>query len=1016
MPIFRYQEYQKPVRDHIRDPYFKSAIFWASKSLFNALEKCNFDYRLLSEKQIVSLRMYLNRMCFRPTPFGLFSGFSFISWGKVKSCPLSFGEPKIHFNIGYEYSILIAKRLIEEFKGLSQLYLLNPSLYKIGNEYRYIRCHYNENGKQNEFTVDCIQIDEAIRDVLSFCRNKRTGNDILYYIQETFKISFSEANEYFNEILERQAILPDLLPNITGEDYLKRILNEVSRQDMTKKSPAFINEICSETIPNTDDILRLSIEMDSKITGYFEATIEQKTSGYLNLEMPAISGALAPDFQQKIKEGLYCINCLLPEFENNYLSKFFSEFNMKFDQRWVPLMTALDPEIGIEMGSFSTAPSALSLISRLGFDNHPIKSTQIEWTQTHSLLLDKWNKLKRSKNKSFTIVIEDSDLQKLMTNQSGSHPSSISVVFRTVNEFVFIEEAGGVTASALSARFSQFNPKLKQSLSDLVKIEEKSNPDVIFAEIVHNCDSHVANVERRPTFREYEIPIFSSSTLPEERQISLNDLWVSVRNNEILLWSKRLRKRIIPRLTSALNFEKSELPVFRFLCELQHQHLRSSFHFELSHFFPDLSFYPRVQYKNSILSLSSWHFDKNFIDKFFKQHKGYSLMEIMKELAIDLNWPRYISINRYDNYLVFDTYNDDDLIFLEQMLRKEDKITIKEFPFTNQVHKVSKHPYCERIKQYFTYLYHHEKIYEPISPELHGQVVKPVVRKFPPGSTWSYFKVYCHPAGANSLLLAHIIPLCNRWLGSGFLNQWFFVRYKDPEFHLRIRFNTDPIHSGLIIRSLNKCLSPLIEIGFIADFQLVTYEREIERYDTEIMDQLESCFCASTMLITKFLENASNSIQPIVFFEIAYCSVDVLLDVFSNDLMGKIEFLGILYKNMELEFDISKQNRDQLRRRFREIRNGGRSEIMGEIIEKYKIEHEFNIFRYLHKQVFAICKNWPPLKRDELVADLIHMHLNRLFPDSPRKNELIVYYCLWRHYQSHLGRLQHDLLSSFANN
>jgi hypothetical protein len=39
-------------------------------------------------------------------------------------------------------------------------------------------------------------------------------------------------------------------------------------------------------------------------------------------------------------------------------------------------------------------------------------------------------------------------------------------------------------------------------------------------------------------------------------------------------------------------------------------------------------------------------------------------------------------------------------------------------------------------------------------------------------------------------------------------------------------------------------------------------------------------------------------------------------------------------------------------------------------------------------------------RKTQLLADLIHMHLNRLFIDQQRNQELIVYYCLYKHQLS----------------
>lgn len=52
------------------------------------------------------------------------------------------------------------------------------------------------------------------------------------------------------------------------------------------------------------------------------------------------------------------------------------------------------------------------------------------------------------------------------------------------------------------------------------------------------------------------------------------------------------------------------------------------------------------------------------------------------------------------------------------------------------------------------------------------------------------------------------------------------------------------------------------------------------------------------------------------------------------------------------------------------------------------------------KEVLNAAANFSSRRKNQLLADLIHMHLNRLFIDRQRHQELIVYYCIYKYQVS----------------
>ena len=63
----------------------------------------------------------------------------------------------------------------------------------------------------------------------------------------------------------------------------------------------------------------------------------------------------------------------------------------------------------------------------------------------------------------------------------------------------------------------------------------------------------------------------------------------------------------------------------------------------------------------------------------------------------------------------------------------------------------------------------------------------PFSRRFPPGSEWLYAKLYTGIATADDVLLEVIAPLTQEALRRGAADKWFFIRYADPQWHLRLR-------------------------------------------------------------------------------------------------------------------------------------------------------------------------------------------------------------------------------------
>lgn len=1013
-PSYSYQCYDDSgMQELLKDLFFRSAIYLGSANLYEALMKKDFTYEKLSEKEKLALRKYLNRMCFRPTPFGLFAGISVVEWND-KNPSLQIGsEINAHIHFSYGASVHFAEELLKEIPLSEQTFILNHLLYKAGREYRYIHYNENTNTSERDFFVDSFTETDPLTKIISYSSQEHSLQELIRFISSEFDTSEEDALSFIKQLIEKQILLSTLTPNIIGRDYLSRIASLMAQ----KTQHLFCLENILEKINGLNNISAQIKTADfEKSLSNLNIRTEKgddihRDQLYVNLEKPQISGGPGRSYQEKILDGLYCINKLMPAHPIDALEEFASAFGRKFGNRTIPLLYALDPEVGVGYAPFTENHDPSVLLSDIHVKDKRSPTSLVEWTPVHQLLMDKWTSIPFSNNGEGAMIIEKEDLVSLpSSDENNALPPSMAVLFRILDDHVYIEQAGGASALGLSGRFTLFNDSILTMTKEIARIEDTSNPDVLFADIAHINDLHTANINRRETLRDYEILLTAGSCRDFQSQILPRDLRVSLRGKKIILWSEKLQRIIIPRLSSAYNYTRSNLPVFRFLCDLQNQGIKTSFSFDLSSFFPGLIYYPRVQYRSAILQLATWHIKTEKWKSELRQ--GSELFQINRigSLLKRMHLPEFISANEGDHQVILDRGKETDMQILLRMVKNKDTVVIKEFPFLHVTKQIIRDKYKRPyINQFVASLYHHHRVYNPV-PYLSDNKSKPSVkRKYPPGSEWLYFKIYCHPLRSDEILIKYIKPSGMHWQTEGILKQWFFIRYRDPEYHLRVRFKIDPANTQKVVTDFARVISNLTDTGIIQNYSITIYEREVERYSSAFIEDVEKLFCASTLLVVEYLKAADDGILNWNDCTFAFISLLTLLDTFKYTLQDKGNILYHLYHSFSSEFEQTKELNSQLRKKFREVRRSFQ-EAAGERcsmdIPTHVLFKEMQIFKNKHILMGMRMEELPAAQKNKLVTDFIPMHLNRLFRDNQRKQEMVLYYCFWKYFFAERLRMQ----------
>ena len=274
-------------------------------------------------------------------------------------------------------------------------------------------------------------------------------------------------------------------------------------------------------------------------------------------------------------------------------------------------------------------------------------------------------------------------------------------------------------------------------------------------------------------------------------------------------------------------------------------------------------------------------------------------------------------------------------------------------------------------------------------------------REFSIGSEWLYFKIYCGVKTADFILsdfLKHPIEIL---LEQKHIIKWFFIRYNDPDAHLRLRFKIEnPQHLGTVINTIHSVLNPLVEEHLIWKIQTDTYTRELERYGEATYELSESIFQADSELILDYIglkPYFENDTTAILF---SFLAIDQFLTLFSQTNQEKMMLLDHWQSSFKTEFQADKNLKKEFDKNYRSIEKELESfllfekkETLGPIYEAILLKNE------KIKDSIPLIKTNLELALSSFLSSHVHMMLNRQFTSRQRAYELLIYDQLFRYYK-----------------
>lgn len=285
---------------------------------------------------------------------------------------------------------------------------------------------------------------------------------------------------------------------------------------------------------------------------------------------------------------------------------------------------------------------------------------------------------------------------------------------------------------------------------------------------------------------------------------------------------------------------------------------------------------------------------------------------------------------------------------------------------------------------------------------------KIIQRDYILGDEWIYYKIYTGHSTSDIILVDIIASISQSLLKEKIIDKWFFIRFSDPENHLRIRFHlTDSNNFHIVIQRFKNVLKKYLKTNLIWNIQLDTYRPEIERYGGKKNIQLsEDLFFHDSKMIVNFISIIEGEEGEEIRWLFSLKAIDSFLDSFNFTIQEKLNLLNNLKTGYAHEFGMSRPLKKQLDEKYRANRSKIENFLSPDFIndpdfielQKLIEEKKKNSSETIQKIIITAKKS--KIEINNLLNSYIHMTMNRIFKSKGRLHELVIYDFLSRHYQS----------------
>lgn len=865
-----------------KDPFLEETLAVASRESYQALHRLESpDRSRASEQMLSTLLKYYIRLTTRPTPYGLFSGVSLGTFGEENRLVLADADQHVkraRVDMEWLYAVIQkiesipAVRMALRVRFNDYVYQQGDRLEKPNKTSLQLNSTDNEVGTTIRYTQQVQAVQELAKEFVLF-------SDLLQELSKRNpEVPLEVIEAFLSQLLENEFLLSELRPPMVNTDALTYVLGILGHIEGGREVEDYQNHL---TVIQRD-IAKYNADKIGAGLMDFNATTEKMRSLHksdnclqVDLRTNTDCNVLSSELKQELEEFVAAMLKITPEYQISdeyaaYIDQFVEKYGFSAE---VPVLELLDIDRGLGAPSYYAQGAVRRPAPKRQESQKELRLKRVLKSKTMLALKDG--------RRSFELT--DQDIGYIAGNEKPDSPDSPEDFLPSFELFLMAHPhkssetqydftmAPVVASNGLgkvigrfrdmfsrddTAGFQEQFKKQKERLSEYALVEIAEVPE----------RGRISNVAMNESDCDYQLMLSSNSCERKER-ISIDDLYVSAdpSSRRLVIRSRRLNKKVLLLSSSMLNpsFGSNAL---RFLKEVS-----SKYRYDPITAFSSVTnssdeYSPRITYRHIIVKPETWVITKDVLD--WSDDKEETFLPRFQAFREKWDMPRYVLLTHYDNRLLFDLENSMHLHEIFNIVKKQRSRPIKMMEMTCMGEGYAAQ---NEVGGYYV-----TEIIVPFIASGTSSIMRPVETRYlptvldvrtnamkvrqqesillPESDNWLYFKLY-GTTKRRGELLALLYEQLESMVQKGQIRKYFFIRYADPEPHLRVRVQAVRREEVPQVFSIFvEWCKALRQCGLLSSAAVDTYQRETERYGgPELIQKAEEYFYHDSRAVLSIL-------------------------------------------------------------------------------------------------------------------------------------------------------------------